>query len=181
MRFTIIPHPRQLCLPPSSSHFIFVPNTTPCSYGLSSFKTHLAWCSSHSLPHRNVTSITLRQWWFSRLYPSWRWYSIQRPRRNARLSWPEWPKIVYSSKTVTYLRNNRAVWWLGIEHATASCEWDVLTTRPTSDQVVNVDTSVESIHAAFTISALSPLYATRRKKLPVPPGCHFDSDVYVSI
>jgi len=29
-----------------------------------------------------------RQRWHSRLYPSRSWYSIKRPRRDARLSWP---------------------------------------------------------------------------------------------
>jgi len=31
-----------------------------------------------------------RQQWHSRLYPSRSWYSIKRPRRDARLSWPSW-------------------------------------------------------------------------------------------
>jgi len=31
-----------------------------------------------------------RQRWHSRLYPSRSWYSIKRPWRNARLSWPSW-------------------------------------------------------------------------------------------
>jgi len=31
-----------------------------------------------------------RQRWHSRRYPSRSWYSIKRPRRDARLSWPSW-------------------------------------------------------------------------------------------
>ena len=31
-----------------------------------------------------------RQRWHSRLYPSRSWYSIKRPQRDARLSWPSW-------------------------------------------------------------------------------------------
>ena len=31
-----------------------------------------------------------RQRWHSRPYPSRSWYSIERPRRDARLSWPSW-------------------------------------------------------------------------------------------
>jgi len=61
------------------------------------------------------------QRWLSRLYPSRSWYSIQRPRRDATLSWPRWwlhTKIVYLPKTVTYLRNNQAVSWSGLEPAT---------------------------------------------------------------
>ena len=37
---------------------------------------------------------------------------------DARLSWPRWwlhPKIVYLPKMVTYLRNNQAVSWAGLE------------------------------------------------------------------
>jgi len=39
---------------------------------------------------------------------------------DARLSWPRWwlhPKIVFLPKTVTYLRNNQAVSWPGLEPA----------------------------------------------------------------
>jgi len=42
---------------------------------------------------------------------------------DARLRWPGWwlyPKIVYLRNTVIYLRNNRAVSWLGIEPETES-------------------------------------------------------------
>ena len=54
---------------------------------------------------------------------------------DARLSWPGWwlySKIVYPRNmyTVTYLRNNRAVSWLGIEPATESRKSNVLTTTP---------------------------------------------------
>ena len=31
------------------------------------------------------------QRWYSRLHPSRSWYSVKRPRRDARLSWPSWP------------------------------------------------------------------------------------------
>ena len=44
---------------------------------------------------------------------------------DARLSWPGlWlhPKIVYLPKTVTYLRNNQAVSWPGLEPATRKLE-----------------------------------------------------------
>jgi len=57
----------------------------------------------------------------SPLYPSRRWYSIYRPRKDARLSWPGWwlySKIVYLPKTVIYFRNNRAVSWPEIDPAT---------------------------------------------------------------
>jgi len=40
------------------------------------------------------------------------------------------PKIVYPRNTVTYLRNNRKVSWLGIEPATESRKSNVLTTTP---------------------------------------------------
>jgi len=46
--------------------------------------------------------------------------------------WWSYLKIVNPLKIVTYLRNNRAVSWLGIERATASRESDVLSTRPPS-------------------------------------------------
>ena len=51
--------------------------------------------------------------------PNRSWYSIWRPQKDARLSWPGWwlhPKIAYPSKTVTYISNNR----LGIEPTTES-------------------------------------------------------------
>ena len=51
------------------------------------------------------------------------------PRGDTRLSWPRWwlhPKIVYLPKTVTYLRNNQAVSWPGLEQAT----WKSQVQRP---------------------------------------------------
>jgi len=58
------------------------------------------YCSSQSsLPHRYGNSHAIqdhtvlpatRQRRHSHLYPSWSWYSIKRPRRDARLSWPSW-------------------------------------------------------------------------------------------
>ena len=54
---------------------------------------------------------------------------------DVRLSWPRWwlhPKIVYPPKTVTYLRNNQTLLWLGIEPTTKISESDVLTTTPPS-------------------------------------------------
>jgi len=59
-----------------------------------------------------------RQWWLSRLYHSQSWYSIYQPHRDAKLSWLGWwlyPKIVYMINTVTYLKNNWAMSWMGIE------------------------------------------------------------------
>ena len=41
---------------------------------------------SHSVTCQAVT----RQRWHSRPHPSRSWYSIKRPRRDARLSWPSW-------------------------------------------------------------------------------------------
>ena len=51
--------------------------------------------SQSNLPdrYRNSHAIqdhTLLQSWHSRPYPSRSWYSIKRPRRDARLSWPSW-------------------------------------------------------------------------------------------
>jgi len=40
------------------------------------------------MPYRITPAI--RQRWHSRLYPSGSWYSVKRPRRDARLSWPSW-------------------------------------------------------------------------------------------
>ena len=59
-------------------------------------------------------------------------YSIQRPRRDAMLSWWLYPKIVYPQNTVTYFRNNQALSELGTEPATESCKSNVLTTTPLS-------------------------------------------------
>jgi len=55
--------------------------------------------------------------------------------------WWLYPKIVYPPKTATYLRNNQAVSWLRMEPATASREFDVLTTRPPSQLRVNLRTA----------------------------------------
>ena len=60
--------------------------------------TDIAKFAGH-LPHRYGNSRAIwdrtvlpatRQRWRSRLYPSRSWYSIKRPRRDARLSWPSW-------------------------------------------------------------------------------------------
>ena len=45
--------------------------------------------NSHAIRDHTVLPAT-RQRWHSRLYPSRSWYSIKRPRRDARLSWPSW-------------------------------------------------------------------------------------------
>ena len=60
-------------------------------------------------------------------------YSIYRPWKDARLSWPKWwlyPKIVYLPKMVTYLRNNQVVSWLGIKRITKIYKSNVLVTTP---------------------------------------------------
>jgi len=62
---------------------------------------------------RSLTNLTatgihmpyrITQRWHSCLYPSWSWYSIKRPRRDARLSWPSW----LVTKSVTHPGTNRA-------------------------------------------------------------------------
>jgi len=42
------------------------------------------------MPYRMDRTVlpATRQRWYSRFYPSRSWYSIERPRRDARLSWP---------------------------------------------------------------------------------------------
>ena len=61
-----------------------------------SMYTDIAKIAGH-LPHRYGKSRAIwdhtvlpatRHWWHPRLYPSRSWYSIERPRRDARLSWP---------------------------------------------------------------------------------------------
>ena len=53
-----------------------------------------------------------RQRWHSRLYPSQSWYSIYRPQRGARLSWPGgWLEMVYPLNGHPSW-NNRARCWL---------------------------------------------------------------------
>ena len=44
---------------------------------------------------------------------------------KAELTWVNYPKIIYPPKMVTYLRNNWAVSWLGIEPTTKNSESDV--------------------------------------------------------
>jgi len=56
--------------------------------------------------NKDILNTVLPATRLSLLYPSRRWYSIYRPRRDARLSWPGWwlyHKIVYSWTTVAYL------------------------------------------------------------------------------
>ena len=51
----------------------------------------------------------IRQRWHSRLYPSRSWYSIKRPRGDARLSWPSWLVTARDGiPTVTHHSCNRA-------------------------------------------------------------------------
>ena len=56
---------------------------------LAKFAGHLPhrYGNSHAVWDHTVLPAT-RQRWHSRLYPSRSWYSIKRPRRDARLSWP---------------------------------------------------------------------------------------------
>jgi len=54
------------------------------------------------MPH-GITPAT-RQSWHSRPYPSRSWYSIKRPRRDARLSWP--------SLCLMYAHSSRCCWSL---------------------------------------------------------------------
>ena len=42
------------------------------------------------MPWDHTVLPATRQRWHSRRYPSRSWYSIKRPRRDARLSWPSW-------------------------------------------------------------------------------------------
>ena len=58
-------------------------------YGYSSSQSNLPhrYGNSHTIWDHTVLSVT-RQRWHSRPYPSRSWYSIKRPRRDARLSWP---------------------------------------------------------------------------------------------
>jgi len=45
--------------------------------------------NSHAIWDHTVLPAT-RQMWHARIYPSRSWYSIKRPRGDARLSWPSW-------------------------------------------------------------------------------------------
>jgi len=66
--------------------------------------------TGNHMPYGITVLPATRQRWLSRLYPSRSWY--------ARLSRPGWwlyPKVVYQRNTFIYLRNNRAVSWLGVE------------------------------------------------------------------
>ena len=56
--------------------------------------------------------------------------------RDARLSWSGWwlyPKVVYPWNTITYLKQNRAVSWLGIEPETESHN-HFTTCQPSSEE-----------------------------------------------
>jgi len=52
--------------------------------------------------------------------------------KNELAWWWLYAKIVYPRNMVTYISNNRTVSWLGIEIATESRKFIVLTTRPTT-------------------------------------------------
>ena len=85
------------------------------------YKVYKYSSSQSNLPHRCGNSRAIwdhtvlpatRQRWHSRLYSSRSWYSIKRPRRDARLSWHSWLvtyRIWYTRpKTVTHPSTNRA-------------------------------------------------------------------------
>jgi len=59
---------------------------------------------------------------------------------GCQAGWWLYPKMVYLQNTVTYLRNNRAVSWPGIEPMTESGKSNVSTTTPPSHHMwFNVD------------------------------------------
>ena len=60
-------------------------------YGYSSSRSNLPhrYGNSHAIWDHTVLPAT-RQSWHFRIYPSRSWYSIKRPQRDARLSWPSW-------------------------------------------------------------------------------------------
>ena len=54
---------------------------------------------------------------------------------GCKAEWPGWwlyLETLYSPKMITYLKNNWAVSWLGVEPTSASHESSILTTRPQS-------------------------------------------------
>ena len=55
------------------------------------FQSNLPHCygNSHAIQDHTVLPAT-QQRWHSRPYHCRSWYSIKRPQRNARLSWPSW-------------------------------------------------------------------------------------------
>ena len=95
--------PRWCCRTPASVSSLADTSSEP-------FRMQVKWCER--ILCRSKWSITLRntphhywnsnaiqdhtvlpatwQSWHSGLYPSWSWYSIKWPRRDARLSWPSW-------------------------------------------------------------------------------------------
>jgi len=68
------------------------------------------------MPYRPVFPAT-RQTWHSRLYPSRSWYSIERPRRDARLSWPSW-LVTYRDGMPVRRRSAIQVTCVNFVHAT---------------------------------------------------------------
>ena len=72
---------------------------------------------------------------------SGRWYSIERDRRESEGRRAEliWVVVIFQdslpANPVTYLRNNQAVSWLGIEPVTKSHKPDVLTIKPPSHRI----------------------------------------------
>jgi len=71
--------------------------TTPAPHyssfftGRMPFQSNLPHCygNSHAIQDHTVLPAT-QQRWHSRPYHCQSWYSIKRPQRNARLSWPSW-------------------------------------------------------------------------------------------
>ena len=105
----------------------------------SSWKSPHGYGKSDAIWDHTVLPAT-RQQRLSRLYLSRSWYTTQRPRRDARLSWPRW-RLQFPRQFIGQRRspvseiNNQAVSWPGGEPSTASRESDVLTTRPPSHPV----------------------------------------------
>jgi len=85
--------------------------------------------NSHATWDHTVLPAT-RQKWHSRPYPSRSWYSIKRPWRDARLSWPSWLVSCRDGIPVTHSSTNRAR--RGI---TSFMQWTPLTTTTCRQQV----------------------------------------------
>ena len=81
-----IPKPSHL-LPHLNPDWFYIPGKVKVKVEVR--KTPHRYGNSRAIWDHTVLPAT-RQRWHSRLYPSRSWYSIKRPRRDARLSWPSW-------------------------------------------------------------------------------------------
>jgi len=102
--------------------------------------------SQHASPLRELTchmgshSVTWQRW-HSRPYSSRSWYSIKRPQRNARLSWPSWLVThlfngpLSRTTQVSRYQKVKPIWILLKQETVSGISWAICKSAPRSRQI----------------------------------------------